>query len=91
MNDNNCIAHEVLHLIKHKTKGKKGAGILKINLSKAYGKISGKFLRTSPLSLWFSYSLGQLDHAMCHYSVLLSPGQWCTHRLLLPKSRPKTE
>lgn len=45
MADNSLLAHALLHWVKHKSKGNSSFGILKIDLSKAYDKISWTFLR----------------------------------------------
>lgn len=46
-NDNIIITQEILHTLRSK-KGKKGGMIFKIDLEKAYDKVSWKFLQVGP-------------------------------------------
>ena len=45
INDNVLLAHEVIHNITHRKTGKKGRMTVKIDMQKAYDRISWNFLR----------------------------------------------
>lgn len=54
---NNLIGMECFHWLKKKTKGKKGNMALKLDMSKAYGKIECDFVKIMLTSMGFSTSL----------------------------------
>ena len=44
IHDNGLAAVEMIHYVKHRTKGKRGSVALKIDIRKAYDRISWKYL-----------------------------------------------
>ena len=44
IHDNGLAAVEMIHYMKHRTKGKRGSVAMKIDISKAYDRISWKYL-----------------------------------------------
>ena len=43
--DNTTVAFEMLHLMRNRTKGKKGHMAVKLNISKAYDRVEWEFLQ----------------------------------------------
>ncbi|PNX70899.1 ribonuclease H, partial [Trifolium pratense] len=52
--DNAIAAIEIIHYMKSKTRGKKGAAALKLDISKAYDRINWDFLKDMMAKLGFS-------------------------------------
>ena len=52
--DNILIAHEIFDILKRKKGRKKGFGVLKVDMCKAYDRVSWKFLKAVLLAMNFS-------------------------------------
>lgn len=75
MTDNCLIAHEIINQVKRRKKGNSSAGILKIDLSKAYDRIRWDFVeviltKMNFLAMWVNWIMQSIT--IVSYSILVN-------------------
>lgn len=76
LSDNCHMAHGMMNSMKRMKKEKRMAAVLKVDLNKAYERISWDFLEKTPSNNAIPEGLGSLDTAMCLKGFLLYFSQW---------------
>lgn len=70
--DNVLVAFEIFHYMKRKHSGLEGEVGLKLDISKAYDRVSWRYLRGVKRRMGFFFKVGSLDYHVCDYDLILN-------------------